>query len=295
MLGQLHQHRVSLWGLRFHPCIWLHSVSRGEEHASQFSHPDIVIGLTICAYRYEGLRFTDFENVLMILREQLDAEFGPYHKRPAALKYKAWVEEAGGKVRGPREGEDEIDEEDMEKSFFKAPMNQSGGRGSDDIWPLHLLDLKDDQHMSVTYNLLRNISPVIYYYLHNFVFPLTMEHHHEKVSASGQDLGGEMLFGRRVGFSGTPSDLLPEELGQCQYDEGTDGKIVHFLTSEKIVGARLLGADWSVKKLLDDIATANPPFHVLLDCGALITGEYILSCGVLFIHVVSLTICRLQA
>ena len=241
--------------------------------ASQFSHPDIVIGLTILAYRYEGLRFTDFENVLIALREQLDSEFGPYHKRPAALKYKAWVEEAGGKVRGPREGEDEVDEDDMEKSFFRAPMNQSGGRGSDDIWPLHLLDLKDDQHMSVTYNLLRNIPPVIYYYLHNFTFPLVMEHHHEKVSASGQDLGGEMLFGRRVGFSGTPSDLLPEELGQCQYDEGTDGKIVHYLTSENIMSARLLGADWSVKKLLNDIATANPPFHVLLDCGALITGK----------------------
>ena len=28
--------------------------------ASQFSHPDIVIGLTILAYRYELLRFTDF-------------------------------------------------------------------------------------------------------------------------------------------------------------------------------------------------------------------------------------------
>jgi hypothetical protein len=83
-----------------------------------------------------------------------------------------------------------------------------GGRGADDIWPLHLLDLKDDHHMGVTYNLLRNIPQVIEYYLDSFVFPLTMEHHHEKISASGQDLGGEMLFGRRVGFSGTPSDLL---------------------------------------------------------------------------------------
>lgn len=238
--------------------------------ASQFSHPDIVIGLTTLAYRYEGLRFTDFENTLVALREQLDAEFGPYHKRPASLKYKGWVEEAGGNVRGPREGEDEP--EDPEAAFFKAPMGRIGGRGSDDIWPLHLLDLKDDQHMSVTYNLLRRIPQVIQYYLDTFVFPLTMEHHHEKVSASGQDLGGEMLFSRRVGFSGTPSDLLPEELGQCQYDEGVDGNIIHFLTSESIVTSRLLSSDWSVTKLLDDIATANPPFHVLLDCGALVTG-----------------------
>lgn len=79
-----------------------------------------------------------------------------------------------------------------------------------------------------------------------------MEHHHEKVSASGQDLGGDMLFGRRVGFSGTPSDLLPEELGQCQYDEGVDGNILFYLTSESIVTARYVSIrsapSWSSRK-----------------------------------------------
>ena len=244
--------------------------------ASQFSQPDIVVGLTILAYRYEGLRFADFENVMTELREQLDAEFGPLHKRPSALRYKEWVEEAGGKVRGPREGEDQQgggDKMDHEAEFFaKAPMGRVGGRGSDDIWPLHLLDLKDEHHMGVTYNLLKNLPNVMQFYLDTFVFPLVMEHHHEKVSASGQDLGGDMLFGRRVGFSGTPSDLLPEELGQCQYDECVDGQILDFLTAESIVSSRLLGAEWSVKIILNYVATANPPFHVLLDCGALITG-----------------------
>lgn len=239
--------------------------------ASQFSHPDIVIGLTIMAYRFEGLRFTDFENVLITLREQLDTEFGPFHKRPASLKYKAWVEEAGGKVRGPREGEGKDGSDDLDGDLFRSPRGRVG-RAPDDIWPLHLLDLKDDQHMGVTYALLGRLPQVIQYYLDTFVFPLTMEHHHDKISASGQDLGGEMIFGRRVGFSGTPSDLLPEELGQCQYDEGVDGQIIDFLTSELICKSRLLGSDWSVNKLLDDIATANPPFHVLLDCGALVTG-----------------------
>ena len=33
-----------------------------------------------------------------------------------------------------------------------------------------------------------------------------------------------MLFGRRVGFSGTPSDLLPLELGKCLYETGDDGR-----------------------------------------------------------------------
>lgn len=243
--------------------------------ASQFSHPDVVIGLTTLAYRYEGLRFVDFENCLLELREQLDSEYGPYHKRPSALRYKAWVEVAGGKVRGPREGEggDKEGSVDEAESFLRAPMTgKIGGRGADDIWPLHLLDLKDDHHMGVTYNLLRNIPQVIEYYLDSFVFPLTMEHHHEKISASGQDLGGEMLFGRRVGFSGTPSDLLPEELGQCHFDECVDGQILDYLTSENICSTRLLSASWSVKGLLDDIIKAEPPYHVLIDSGALVTG-----------------------
>lgn len=30
-----------------------------------------------------------------------------------------------------------------------------------------------------------------------------------------------MLFGRRIGFSGTPSDLMPIELGLCGYEKGT--------------------------------------------------------------------------
>lgn len=242
--------------------------------ASQFSHPDIVISLTILAYRYEGLRFTDFTTLITELREKLDSEIGPYHKRPSALRYASWVEAAGGKVRGPREGEVVPGEQGSDgNNFLLAPATGGGGISrNDEIWPLHLLDIRDDQHMGVTYRLLKNIPQAMEYYLDSFVFPLVMEHHHEKINASGQDLGGEMLFGRRVGFSGTPSDLLPEELGQCQFDEGVDGQIYNYLTSEAIVTSRLVGTDWSVKSLLDDMIRADPPFHVLIDTGALITG-----------------------
>jgi|JI9StandDraft_2_1071091.scaffolds.fasta_scaffold61821_2 hypothetical protein len=193
---------------------------------------------------------TDFENVLLELREKLDSEFGPNHKPPSPIRYKNWVEAAGGKVRWPREGGDKGGSAVRAEAYFMAPMGREGGRGAEDIWPLHLLDLKDDNHMSVTYNLLKDQAKVIEYYLDQFVFPLVMEHHHEKISASGQDLGGEMLFSRRLGFSGTPSDLLPEGFGQCQYDEGVDGQILDYLTSEAIVSSRMLGADWTVTLLI---------------------------------------------
>ena len=41
---------------------------------------------------------------------------------------------------------------------------------------------------------------------------------------------GDILFGRRLGFSGTPSDLLPLELGSCNYERGSDGKVINVLT-----------------------------------------------------------------
>ena len=47
-----------------------------------------------------------------------------------------------------------------------------------------------------------------------------------KLSASGQEIGGDILFKRRVGFSGTPSALLPRELGETQYEKGADGLMV---------------------------------------------------------------------
>ena len=45
-----------------------------------------------------------------------------------------------------------------------------------------------------------------------------------KLSATGQELGGDLLFPRRLGFSGTPADLLPLELGAPKFEPGTDAK-----------------------------------------------------------------------
>jgi hypothetical protein len=93
-----------------------------------------------------------------------------------------------------------------------------------------------------------------------------------KISACGQELGSEMLFPRRIGFSGTPSELLPLELGKCHYEVGSDGKMISFLTSPEIVAATIVKEGWTPETILDEIATADPPYHALIDAGALITG-----------------------
>ena len=79
---------------------------------------------------------------------------------------------------------------------------------------------------------------------------------------TGQELGGDMLFGRRIGFSGTPSDILPRELGQCDYERGSDGQVVHYLTSPAVVSHVDLPVGWTVKALLDRIAkVCMPPIY----------------------------------
>ena len=57
-----------------------------------------------------------------------------------------------------------------------------------------------DQKLEVTYKLLKPSPVILKFYLDSFVFPLVLENHGEKIAASGQDLGGDMLFSRRVGF-----------------------------------------------------------------------------------------------
>ena len=43
---------------------------------------------------------------------------------------------------------------------------------------------------------------VIHYYLRQIVFPKTMQQQRIKITASGQELGSDMLFGRRLDFLG---------------------------------------------------------------------------------------------
>ena len=68
--------------------------------ASEFSHPDVVISLTILAFRYQGLRMRDFLTIMHRLKRDMARQFGPYHKREACRRFVAWVDGAGARVRG---------------------------------------------------------------------------------------------------------------------------------------------------------------------------------------------------
>ncbi|KAK3236835.1 hypothetical protein CYMTET_53053 [Cymbomonas tetramitiformis] len=69
---------------------------------NEFSHPDVVIGLTILAYRLEGLRRSDLRRLLERMKECADTELGPHHDRPTCKRYMEWIHAAGGRVKGAR-------------------------------------------------------------------------------------------------------------------------------------------------------------------------------------------------
>ena len=68
--------------------------------ASEYAHPDVAIGLTTLAFRYEGLRRHDLVECLRKLKEEMGEQAGPMSKRPACLTWVRWVELAGARVRG---------------------------------------------------------------------------------------------------------------------------------------------------------------------------------------------------
>jgi hypothetical protein len=74
------------------------------------------------------------------------------------------------------------------------------------------VNLAAEEQLCFLHELLRKEPHAIQEYLFNIIFPETMEFQDYKLQANGQDLGGDMLFGTRLGFSGTPSNLLPEEM-----------------------------------------------------------------------------------
>ena len=55
-----------------------------------------------------------------------------------------------------------------------------------------------------------------------------------------------MIFKMRLGFSGTPSNLLPVELGNCNYEDGDDAKMIYFLTHPDVVQYEVMPNDWKV-------------------------------------------------
>ncbi|KAH8582661.1 very large low complexity [Cryptosporidium sp. chipmunk genotype I] len=286
--------------------------------ASEFSHPDVVIGLTILAYRYNGLRRNDIYHLLDYQKRSCQGGFGQLKDRPSVLEFNKWVKLSGGRVRGTKrdklkniistlhclnpknsqildhqkkhlgadfinnlENHSEENTIQTNKKFSKITNPLQSGTKSSQIdqicllWPLDVINLQDHEQLEQLYELLRFQPLAIKAFLGRQVFPELLEYSEKQLSASGQEIGGEMLFSTRLGFSGTPSELLPVELGKCEYEKGSDGEMIHYLTNGAIISSiEILDVDWTVKDFLLDICSTcrDKEVHALIDSGAFITG-----------------------
>lgn len=215
--------------------------------SSEFAHPDVLIGLTVLAYRYEGIRVSDLVRIVSQLKQDFSRQLGPRDQRPACAMFREWVAAGLAKVDSSKAG-------------------SSGG-----VLPLPLFQLRDGAQVARLHDLVAKLADVVYYYARQHVFPSCMNFQKLKISACGHELGSDSLFAKRIGFSGTPSNLLPMDLGECYYEPRSDGSIFQCLTNSRIVSVERK-INWSAESLLLDIARADPPFHTLIDTGALITG-----------------------
>eukprot|EP00808_Paulinella_micropora_P006835 g75373.t1 len=244
--------------------------------SSEFAHPDIIIGLTVLAYRYHGLRDDDFLDLVDYLTTNFSLEIGPPRERASSRRHESWVIQAGGAVRGIKKHRRQADAQPTKGKEWKE--NKEGeqpaaNQNQKEVVQLKYLQKSNVEQMTKLYDLWRMCPQVIHYYLNKFIFPTYTQSQHRKISASGQAVGGAMLVARRLGFSGTPSDLLPIELGQCGYETGDDGKMLQTVLDPQIAHTETLPDNWDVSYLISRIAKqSNPVVHALIDTGALVTG-----------------------
>ncbi len=224
---------------------------------SEFAHPDVLVGLTVLAYRIEGMREFDVRKVVQSLQKDMNEASGPILLRPACVTFSSWVSKSKAYYQRQfcRLG----------SSRLEADLHFEGN-----VMELPLFQIGDTDQMTRLVSLLRNFPPTVHFCL-EMVFREVLNHARTKLSASGQELGGEMLFCKRFGFSGTPSDLMPKELGPCGFEPTSEGKIMSVLTNSDVVSYEEI-PDWTVHSLLIGVCTRQPRPHALIDTGALITG-----------------------
>merc|ERR1712166_1607709 len=233
--------------------------------AAEFAHPDVLLGLSILAFRYNGLRTSDLKLVINELRRNMLNEPGPFSERTTRILFEEWKDlayEQWELKRNKKKQKQELEKEEQEDQDQEDQEDENENENENEeappeLLPLELLQVDDPIQLKNVNRLLSHVPETVLFYLDKLVFPSVMEHRTTKLQASGVDLGSDMIFGTRLGFSGTPSDLLPRELRPCHYEQGSEAEIIRVLTSTKHVEFELIEIGWSVNSLLKNIAGGN--------------------------------------
>ena len=95
--------------------------------SSEFAHPDVILGLTILGYRYSGMRYEDFADLIDAMSAEFTQEIGPARDRASSKRHEEWVLSAGGRIRGIKRSKVA-----SKTSSSTLSLLSRGGTGSDD-------------------------------------------------------------------------------------------------------------------------------------------------------------------
>ena len=132
--------------------------------ASEYSQPEVAIGLTILALRHEGMRRDAVAAMLRGLRDDFAQQHGVSSKRPAALAYKELVESAGGRVRGDVNSRRDSDVK-PDVPLLADPINDDERDIWQRLWPLNSLDVRDPAQVDALARLLHKAPRAAFRYL----------------------------------------------------------------------------------------------------------------------------------
>jgi hypothetical protein len=141
--------------------------------SSEFAHPDVIVSLTFLAYRYEGLRYDDFIEVISAIRNQSFKEVGPIRERKANKLYAQWVVQSGGKVKGSDEDDCGVDAEGVleEKSKVNKIKEKKKEKEVTTKGNMNLADILSSALNSMPVETVVQDEEIIEgYYFHIFIF-----------------------------------------------------------------------------------------------------------------------------
>jgi len=211
----------------------------GPALRSDFSHPDVLILLTLLSYYYGGLSdeqmFDAFDHLLK--------------SGQATIQYNAWVKSASPALP---EAFRQLSGVSIKDKFMCI----------DEIFPY-----------------LRHSKNCIDYFLAHLVFPKEVKECESKLSASGWDLGMSKKYPTvGFSGTNDTRKTLPNGMNQLNLfsQSHTNAMVLDYLlrdekTSVECLGPRMSGTD--AEHLLEAVVNMEPEVRVLLDCGASILEQ----------------------
>ena len=208
------------------------------------------------------MRQADVAKMISRLKEDLQKEGGEMSHRASYTKYEDW------KAKGLKMNDDENKSLSRSLRGHRSSSSKKKSAGPE-VLPLDSVQQADKKQVCAAAKRMAKVRGMCTEYLVVDVFPKTMKFCKKKMQVSGYDLGSSILFQRRFGFTGTPTDLLPQELLVPLLESGKDIKtnkpiFKEATTQEELLrvdkdGADKYGADYAKGTEADIMKTLTNP------------------------------------